>query len=42
MFSTGINPHSGLPASPDNIGISSTITETFEPTPNVNPLPPLI
>ncbi|MNY22320.1 hypothetical protein D3C86_1559210 [compost metagenome] len=42
MFSTGMKPHSGLPASPESIGISSTNTATLEPTPKVNPLPPRI
>ena len=42
MFSTGINPHSGRPASPESMGMSSTITATFDPTPKVNPLPPRI
>ncbi len=42
MFSTGIKAQSGLPASPVMIGISSIKTPTFDPTPKVKPLPPLI
>ena len=40
--SIGRNPQSGLPASPLIMGMSSTITMTLLPRPELNPLPPLI